>query len=222
MQIRLDARSSRSSLVRPRRNPFGGRPRSGLISVILKTDGSPTHGRISAACKETWPLNCKVTSISEQGVVDLRGNSDSTQVLNITVLGTFLGISELLLECDGSPLEYPEYVIRVIRSDHEASMMSAFNTLAGIFIVFINFLLGTQLEVEKIKSIIKFPIGPLTSICVQFFVMPLFGFALAKLVIPDHERALQLSLFAAACSPGGGKSSFWTIIFDGNLDYPSQ
>lgn len=29
---------------------------------------------------------------------------------------------------------------------------------------------------------------------------------------------MRLAFFAVAVSPGGGKSSFWTIIFDGNLD----
>jgi len=44
------------------------------------------------------------------------------------------------------------------------------------------------------------------------------GFLLAYFVIPDDELYIKLALFAASTCPEGGKSSFWTIIFDGNLD----
>ncbi|KAK0403554.1 hypothetical protein QR680_016991 [Steinernema hermaphroditum] len=190
-----------------------------VVDVTFKArQGLPTGGEVRAFCKETYPQICEVMEVTSDGILDLNENSNFSSTLHISIRGEFLGITELLLECDGEPLELPEYTVRVTRSEHEDYMMGIFNTLAGAFIIFINFLLGTQLEVERIKRIVKFPVGPLTSICVQFLVMPLFGFALAKLIIPDNHKALQLSLFAAACSPGGGKSSFWTIIFDGNLD----
>lgn len=44
------------------------------------------------------------------------------------------------------------------------------------------------------------------------------GFLLAYFVLAGAGNAVQLAFLAVACSPGGGKSSFWTIIFNGNLD----
>lgn len=94
----------------------------------------------------------------------------------------------------------------------------AFTVVTTIFIFCVTFLMGTQLSLDCIWEILKKPIGPLTGFVCQFGIMPLVAFSLAKTVLPSDDKALQFSLFAAGCSPGGGKSSFWTIIFNGNLD----
>ena len=78
--------------------------------------------------------------------------------------------------------------------------------------------MGTQLSLNYLWKIAKNPVGPLIGFFCQFGIMPLVAYGLAKTILPSHDRALQFSLFAAGCSPGGGKSSFWTIIFGGNLD----
>ncbi|KAH7701593.1 P3 protein-like protein, partial [Aphelenchoides avenae] len=44
------------------------------------------------------------------------------------------------------------------------------------------------------------------------------AYGLATFVLPEDANAVKFALLAVGCSPGGGKSSFWTIIFDGNLD----
>ena len=41
---------------------------------------------------------------------------------------------------------------------------------------------------------------------------------LAEYGLSNEQMVLRLALFAASTCPGGGKSSFWTIIYGGNLD----
>uniref|UniRef100_A0A914XS74 Uncharacterized protein n=1 Tax=Panagrolaimus superbus TaxID=310955 RepID=A0A914XS74_9BILA len=111
-----------------------------------------------------------------------------------------------------------EHQLRILRSDYEHMLAKAFTILTAVFVFFVTFLMGTQLSISYIWEIMKRPVGPLTGFFCQFTIMPLIAYALAKTILPADDKALQFSLFAAGCSPGGGKSSFWTIIFNGNLD----
>lgn len=44
------------------------------------------------------------------------------------------------------------------------------------------------------------------------------GYLLAEYGLREEDVVLKLALFAASTCPGGGKSSFWTIIYNGSLD----
>lgn len=86
---------------------------------------------------------------------------------------------------------------------------------------FMNFLMGTQLSTSAVMSIAKQPIGPLIGFGCQFLMMPLIAYGLILLFLPSQDIAdklIRLAFYACACCPGGGKSTFWTIIFNGNLN----
>ncbi|WKX97935.1 hypothetical protein Q1695_013553 [Nippostrongylus brasiliensis] len=73
-------------------------------------------------------------------------------------------------------------------------------------------------EVKQIFGIVRKPVGPTIGLFTQFGMMPVIGFLLAEYGLPADAMSLKMALFATATCPGGGKSSFWTIIFGGNLD----
>merc|ERR1712158_91604 len=60
------------------------------------------------------------------------------------------------------------------------------------------------------------PIGPLIGFACQYVSMPLIAFGLG-FVFYDNA-AMRLGLFVTGCSPGGGASNIWTVMFGGNLD----
>ncbi|WKX97934.1 hypothetical protein Q1695_013551 [Nippostrongylus brasiliensis] len=73
-------------------------------------------------------------------------------------------------------------------------------------------------KVKQIFGIVRKPVGPTIGLFTQFGMMPVIGFLLAEYGLPADAMSLKMALFATATCPGGGKSSFWTIIFGGNLD----
>merc|ERR1740131_916623 len=61
------------------------------------------------------------------------------------------------------------------------------------------------------------PVGPAIGFISQFLFMPLVSFMLA-FIFPADMPEMRLGLFVTGCSPGGGASNIWTIMFNGNLD----
>merc|ERR1740131_245024 len=61
------------------------------------------------------------------------------------------------------------------------------------------------------------PVGPAIGFISQFLFMPLVSFMLA-FIFPSDMPEMRLGLFVTGCSPGGGASNIWTIMFNGNLD----
>jgi len=51
----------------------------------------------------------------------------------------------------------------------------------------------------------------------QFIFMPIAAFALS-FIFPAHMPEMRLGLFVTGCSPGGGASNIWTVMFGGNID----
>merc|ERR1719225_1755703 len=60
------------------------------------------------------------------------------------------------------------------------------------------------------------PIGPLIGFCCQYIAMPLIAFGLGFIFYDNAP--MRLGLFVTGCSPGGGASNIWTVMFGGNLD----
>uniref|UniRef100_A0A1I8AU12 Ileal sodium/bile acid cotransporter n=1 Tax=Steinernema glaseri TaxID=37863 RepID=A0A1I8AU12_9BILA len=188
--------------------------------LVKKRDGVKSEdalvGKLVAECRDLF--GCHVVESAAGFNVNLNEKNNWTQLVNVTVVAEFLGYNDLQISCNGSVLPESSYRLRILRSSYEHVVAKVFTVFVTIFVTGITFLMGTQLELSRIKGIMRRPVGPLTGFFCQFFVMPSVGFTLASLLLPEDQPAIRFALFAASCSPGGGKSSFWTIIYDGNLD----
>uniref|UniRef100_A0A914CS64 Ileal sodium/bile acid cotransporter n=1 Tax=Acrobeloides nanus TaxID=290746 RepID=A0A914CS64_9BILA len=140
-----------------------------------------------------------------------------SQTIDVQIYAKLLGINNLRIKFNNTLLDNT-YELRLLRSARDHVLTKFFTVFAGTFVVCVTFMMGTQLDFGRVKEIIRRPIGPLIGFLCQFFIMPLLAFVLAVVFIPADQTALRFALLATGCSPGGGKSSFWTIIFDGNLD----
>ena len=86
--------------------------------------------------------------------------------------------------------------------------------------------MGCAMDLKVVKETLKKPIGPMIGFICQYIFMPLIAFALGW-IFPASEAfgqkasthaPMQLGLFVTGCSPGGGASNIWTVMFGGNLD----
>ncbi|CAJ0922547.1 unnamed protein product, partial [Mesorhabditis belari] len=174
----------------------------------------------SQSSKENISLTCSNEAICtitpNESFLVFSQNNSFTQTLNVSVEGKFIGITKLNLKIGNQT--FHNYEIRIQRSDWEHQKAKIFITMLVIFIPTVTFMMGTQLKLKNIKEIWKRPFSPCISLFCQFGIMPLIAYCLAKYILEEEGRAIQLALFAAGTCPGGGKSSFWTIIFGGNLD----
>ncbi|CAD5214851.1 unnamed protein product [Bursaphelenchus xylophilus] len=159
--------------------------------------------------------SCVIACSNDRLTLD--GNNNFTEEIKLRIEGIFIGNNKLVAVIDGKE-EIQPLDIRIQRSEYESQVSKVFSVVATFFIVAVTFLIGTQLEFHRMVEIMKKPVGPLCGFFCQFFFMPLIGFGLAYYLLADAENSMKLAFFAVAVSPGGGKSSFWTIIFDGNLD----
>merc|ERR1719410_956890 len=73
------------------------------------------------------------------------------------------------------------------------------------------------MDLEVVKQTLKKPVGPLIGFICQYFIMPLLSYALGY-IFGAKEASMRLGLFVTGCSPGGGASNIWTVMFGGNLD----
>ncbi|CAI4224144.1 unnamed protein product [Auanema sp. JU1783] len=160
---------------------------------------------------------CEVRSI--ENIFTEYENKTMLHVYNVTIEAIFLGITQLDFSLyDNETVLSDDYVIRVMRAAFYVYLTTVFTAFIGTFIIIVTFMMGTQLEWAKIRSVMQKPVGPAIGFVCQFVLMPLFGFCLAEFGFNEDETVLKLALFAASTCPGGGKSSFWTIIYGGNLD----
>lgn len=193
-----------------------GDERSLVIQLLHTNDFNVTgasNRTLSAQC-----LNeeiCKVTSVQANVASGSKGKN-LTKSFEIVVEALILGVTKLNLTLEDEHL--PSFDVRVLRSDHVDTIEVIFIVFLIIFIVTISLMIGTQLEMRSIMDIFRKPIGPIIGLFCQFGLMPMIGFLLAEFGLPEDAISLKLALFAASTCPGGGRSSFWTIIFGGNLD----
>merc|ERR1712079_348956 len=96
-----------------------------------------------------------------------------------------------------------------------ASKIFGYSVAALISFAYIN--MGCALDLEVMKKVLRRPIGPLIGFVSQFMFMPVCSFVLGY-VFPWSNPAMKLGLFVTGCSPGGGASNIWTVMFGGNLD----
>lgn len=67
-----------------------------------------------------------------------------------------------------------------------------------------------------VRETIRRPVGPLIGFVCQYMLMPLIAFGLGYAFY--DTPAMRLGLFVTGCSPGGGASNIWTLMFGGNLN----
>ena len=75
--------------------------------------------------------------------------------------------------------------------------------------------MGITLELSDFKECLKRPILPLIGLSLQYLLMPLLAFLLAKLLSLDSQFAIGIIL--VGCSPGGTVSNVFTYISKADL-----
>lgn len=108
----------------------------------------------------------------------------------------------------------------------QASVVRRSNRLQYIFVgtlasllILANVLMGAQLNFQVVKDVLRRPFAPLIGFVCQYLFMPMMAYGLACLVfLPHGLNHLALGLFTTGCSPGGGASNGYTVLFDGNID----
>ncbi|KAL6735895.1 hypothetical protein Aduo_006295 [Ancylostoma duodenale] len=184
--------------------------------TIQVTDSSSSHTseNRSVLVKCADEFVCKVLSYPKRVV--LLPDENYTSTFRVEVEASFLGITQLNVTIGDEEIQ--PYQLRIVRSNRDQKATLAFSIFIAIFVLIITFMMGTQLEPRRIIGIVRKPIGPTVGFFCQFGLMPTLGFLLAEYGLPADAVSLKLALFAVSTCPGGGKSSFWTIIFGGNLD----
>ncbi|RWS09247.1 ileal sodium/bile acid cotransporter-like protein [Dinothrombium tinctorium] len=99
----------------------------------------------------------------------------------------------------------------------KGSKLSQIFTISVAVLVSLNYInMGCALDLSVVKSVIKRPIGPIVGFLTQYLAMPLTAYIVGYLLL--NEPFLKLGLFTFGCSPGGGASNMWTVLFGGNLN----
>lgn len=146
--------------------------------------------------------------------------------LTVNITGTFLGFTKLessVEKTSGARSEQlihhgqePLYVTVTRSKDKKtASKIFGYSVAALISFAYIN--MGCALDLEVMKKVLRRPVGPAIGFVSQFLFMPVCSFVLGY-IFPWSSPEMRLGLFVTGCSPGGGASNIWTVMFGGNLD----
>ncbi|XP_052063227.1 ileal sodium/bile acid cotransporter-like isoform X3 [Mytilus californianus] len=105
----------------------------------------------------------------------------------------------------------PVIILRLMRP-----IDTAFRVIIYVFMIFVTLAFGAKLDLEVVKENIKRPLAPCIGLGCQFIIMPMLGYAIAKLVTADRPD-VALGIFVAACCPGGGASNIYSYLLGGDL-----
>ena len=78
------------------------------------------------------------------------------------------------------------------------------------------FLMGLEIDLVVVRSVLRRPIGPLIGFVSQFLFMPLAAWGIGALFLTKDFEKLGLILVGSA--PGGNISNFWTLMFGGDVN----
>ena len=78
------------------------------------------------------------------------------------------------------------------------------------------FLMGIEIDLSVIRSVLRRPIGPLIGFVSQFIFMPLAAWGIGALFLTKDFEKLGLILVGSA--PGGNVSNFWTLMLGGDVN----
>merc|ERR1719400_579892 len=113
--------------------------------------------------------------------------------------------------------------VSVVRKKTIQSKLFAYSVAILVSLAYIN--MGCAMDLKVVRETLKKPIGPLIGFICQYIFMPLIAFGLG-FIFPAAESfgqtlsshaPMRLGLFVTGCSPGGGASNIWTVMFGGNL-----
>ncbi|XP_074645679.1 ileal sodium/bile acid cotransporter-like [Tubulanus polymorphus] len=142
---------------------------------------------------------------------------------NVTLHGHFLGFTKLYIFVNNESLadsnvttwrQLPvEYKVTVYRPERAVDIV--FRVAVSVLVVISTMMMGTKIDLNVVKDVLKRPYSPMIGFCTQFLIMPPLAFGLAKLLKLDPSQSL--GLFAAGCAPGGGSSNTYTYLLGGCL-----
>merc|ERR1719495_3075720 len=104
--------------------------------------------------------------------------------------------------------------VAVVRKKTIQSKLFSYSVAILVSLAYIN--MGCAMDVQVVKQTLRKPIGPLIGFCCQYIAMPLIAFGLGFIFYDNAP--MRLGLFVTGCSPGGGASNIWTVMFGGNLN----
>ncbi|XP_033754598.1 ileal sodium/bile acid cotransporter-like [Pecten maximus] len=148
-----------------------------------------------------------------------------SDTVNLQLSGVLLGRSDLVISIRRSSpdndvisengtvsiLSFPFVVNR-----NMTALDQIVQVIVYIFLIFITLAFGCKLDLKVVKESIKKPIAVGIGLGCQYIIMPLLGYAIAKLVASD-QPSVALGIFLAGTCPGGGASNIYSHLLDGDL-----
>lgn len=147
----------------------------------------------------------------------------------------FIGKADVHVEIDESKQSENELFVIITRTRRVIDTVFIISVASLVSILYINF--GAALDLKKVKGVLRRPIGPVIAFACHFVLLPLVRFfrvfllpcneiskwfflqnffqasyGLGLLLFPNNP-AMRLGLFFTGCSPAGGASNTWTVIF---------
>merc|ERR1719295_701254 len=104
--------------------------------------------------------------------------------------------------------------VAVVRKKTIQSKLFSYSVAVLVSLAYIN--MGCAMDLQVVKQTLRKPIGPLIGFACQYIAMPLIAFGLGFVFYGNVP--MRLGLFVTGCSPGGGASNIWTVMFGGNLN----
>mmetsp|Transcript_1899 Transcript_1899/g.2568 ORF Transcript_1899/g.2568 Transcript_1899/m.2568 type:complete len:569 (-) Transcript_1899:114-1820(-) len=102
-------------------------------------------------------------------------------------------------------------------AESNASNLTA-TILSNVFLFFLIFGLSATVSIRKLKSQLQNKFALATGVGMQFFIMPLLGFAsVYALQGSGLTHAMGVTLLVVTSSPGGSYSNLWCSLFNADL-----
>lgn len=138
----------------------------------------------------------------------------------VVVEGIHFGYTELYVTLNDPSTDRSERSVQsleviVKHSKQIADGTMTYTAAAIALLMFIN--LGTVLDVKRLATIFRRPIGPLLGFCSRYIIMPALAIGLGTLMFKNDKR-LQLALFFTAVTPSGGIANICNIFLKGNVN----
>uniref|UniRef100_A0A4W4EWR6 NTCP5/P3 N-terminal domain-containing protein n=1 Tax=Electrophorus electricus TaxID=8005 RepID=A0A4W4EWR6_ELEEL len=183
--------------------------------------------------RESWKQTVRVRSL-DPDVLSILNISDSghagplrSYVISIRsgLAGTAPLLIQLLdLDQNSQPVlieERTDYSIRVAPgTDDPTTRLSHFTENPVLFallpLIFINkCAFGCKVEGEVLRGLVRRPAPLLLGVVGQFLVMPLYAFAVSRLL--SLPKALSLGLVITCSAPGGGGGYLYSLLLGGDV-----
>lgn len=138
----------------------------------------------------------------------------------VKVQGHYLGYTNMYITLNDPQNERMEksvetLAVKVVRNKRVDDKTFIYIAAAIMLLMFIN--LGTVLDLKRVGSIFKRPIGPLLGFCSRYIVMPGLAIGLGVCVFADNKN-LQLALLFTAIAPSGGIANICNVFLKGNIN----